>query len=298
MQLFPQTPQLRHHAHTHRDAETFWALLYSVYELFFPRTCASCLSYGQCMGLGRALCTRCDYLVRYSLVKVMRPKSRYALPPVFSAGAYTHELARCILAFKNGGRTDLTEYFVTGLVRAAYEILGPLSSSPTKAMGMRNKTSSQQIYWVPIPSTAQSARRRGFVPAELLAQQTLRQLRKTPLTETFEFQLGRFLRQKSRLSSATGQKLLGVSARRRRILDSMSIRPTLTSVLGRERDLRGKKCVLVDDVVTTGATLKAATSILEKHGAHVIGAITVAAVPRKTSEETKRHNVESNLTQR
>lgn len=282
MQLHPQAHQTRHPAHTSRDRETFWVLLYSVYELFFPRTCASCLSYGQCMGLGRALCTRCDYLVRYSLVKVIRPKSRYALPPVFSAGAYTHELARCILAFKNGGRTDLTEYLVTGLVRAAYELFGPLSSSPSQPKEISNKTSSQQIYLVPIPSTIQSARRRGFVPAELLAQQTLRQLRKTLLTDSFEFQLGRFLRQKSRLSSATGQKLLGVSARRRRTLDSMSIRPTLTSVLGHERDLRGKKCVLVDDVLTTGATLKAATSILEKHGAQVIGAITVAAVPRRT----------------
>jgi predicted amidophosphoribosyltransferase len=50
----------------------------------------------------------------------------------------------------------------------------------------------------------------------------------------------------------------------------------------RVRRVAATRVLLVDDVVTTGATLREAARVLRASGAHVIGAVTVAATPRRS----------------
>ncbi len=249
-------------------------LLYSVFELFFPKVCASCLTYGQCMVWDKALCNRCDYLLRYSLVKPFSAVHRYKNPQVYSAGVYTHEVARCVLAFKNGGRTDLLSYFSDALVRVLLALLEE-----------REKVGN--IVLVPVPSSAASARRRGFVPAEMIGLELLRRLKPLQLRET-QFSLKRLLKQRRAVSSSSGQKLLGVNDRRRRTKNSMVLKQSLAQWFGFELNLSDMKCVLIDDVLTTGATLKEAHDVLSREGIEVLGAVTIAAVPLRTNFVSER----------
>lgn len=51
--------------------------------------------------------------------------------------------------------------------------------------------------------------------------------------------------------------------------------------------LQGRHCVLVDDVVTTGATLLACRDVLARAGARVLGALTLAATPAAGTDDLR-----------
>ncbi|WP_281451147.1 phosphoribosyltransferase family protein [Paenarthrobacter nitroguajacolicus] len=69
----------------------------------------------------------------------------------------------------------------------------------------------------------------------------------------------------------TGQKGLGRGDRARKVRGSMRVRPT------RIKLVRGRKCILVDDVLTTGATLSEAARAVGAAGGVVCGAVVLAA---------------------
>lgn len=238
------------------------------------------------MDWSRGLCTRCDFLVRQSLLNTHQPALRYALPPVIAASRYEYESARCILAFKNGGRTDLTEYFATALWRALATlcVLHDVEG---------------EIILVPAPSSFKSLHRRGYEPADELTRALLAKLKRAEISPNLEFSRQKLLRQRSSGASSQGQKLLGVAARRKRSRHNIALARSATRWFGLEPSLAGRTCVLVDDVVTTGATLGAMTKVLQGQGLRVLGAVTVAAVPTRnvakhegnTQELLKRHIV-------
>ncbi|WP_419202533.1 ComF family protein [Paenarthrobacter nitroguajacolicus] len=68
-----------------------------------------------------------------------------------------------------------------------------------------------------------------------------------------------------------GQKGLGRGERARRVRGSMTVRRR-----GAE-ELRGRRCILVDDVLTTGATLAEASRAVTLAGGIVSGAVVLAA---------------------
>lgn len=107
---------------------------------------------------------------------------------------------------------------------------------------------------VPIPSSSAGMRRRGYAVAALLARAGgLRPRRLLRTTRHAEDQRG-----------------LGRDERERNVAGVFAARPAA-----------GLRVVIVDDVVTTGATLAAAAGALRAAGAHVVGAATVAATARR-----------------
>jgi ComF family protein len=148
-----------------------------------------------------------------------------------------------ILALKEQGRTGLAA--VLGIPFAA-AVRAALADHPSARV-------------VAVPSSRAARRRRGFEPVRLLGGRA-----GILLPRVFE---------PARPHAV--QKGLGV-AERERNLDGVFVlaRPAPRRVLlGR--------VLLIDDVVTTGATLAAAAKVLRAGGAEVVGAAVLAATPRR-----------------
>jgi len=117
-----------------------------------------------------------------------------------------------------------------------------------------------RAHWViPLPLSRQRLAERGYNQALLLARKMVsRGIRTDLLVRVRHTPPQRTMSREDRLRSTRG---------------AFSVDPTKISIL------RGRRVVLVDDVMTTGATLRAAASVLRQAGvAHITG-IVVARTP-------------------
>jgi ComF family protein len=113
---------------------------------------------------------------------------------------------------------------------------------------------------VPVPLSARRRRERGFDQAELIARAVARHAA-IPMRR-------RLLVKKTDCPPQTG---LSASARRKNVASVYR-----ASV---PRSLRGRDVLLVDDVLTTGATAEAAARALRRAGCGGVDVLTLARVP-------------------
>ncbi len=159
------------------------------------------------------------------------------LLPVLALGEHAGDLRRLVLAWKNGGQLRLARPFGRALV-PALERLGACAD----------------VALVPVPSSLAHRLRRGEDHTTVLAAEIARHTGNEVV----------------RALTLAGGTQAGKGARDRRT--------------GRRDRMRGRRAahtprqaVLVDDVVTTGATLRSAYETLLAHGWSVHGALVVAA---------------------
>jgi ComF family protein len=107
---------------------------------------------------------------------------------------------------------------------------------------------------------------RGFNQAELLAE---------PVARRHGLRLATNLRRARYTKSQAG---LSESARRENLRGSFRVH--------RPEQLAGKRVLMIDDVFTTGATLRAAAAVLKSAGAAHVSALTLARVDRAISTRT------------
>ena len=195
----------------------------------------------QCAGCGTngaTLCSACADEISRSKPIVLRGTGDLAT--IRAAGRYRGVLRNVILAFKYGNRKCFATPLATILARHLF-------------------TGGEIV--VPVPLHRARERTRGYNQAFLLARELVDRLR------TGELRVVRHALQRIR---ATGiQSKLTACERENNVVGAFSPGPDAVSVAGRS-------VLLVDDVVTTGATLRACAATLRRAGARQIDAACVA----------------------
>ena len=264
-------------------------------EVLMPRTCPCCavpVAYGS----GSPLCEAClpqlhSALARVERVQVLQPLEGAAAPEVRAASRYEGLMPRALLALKNAGRTDLLPLLGEGLARSVYELLRvhreELQNAPGSSISSVDTSAAPvEVLLIPAPSSAQSVRRRGYAPANLLVQEAVHQLnQRLPASVRVRAvdvigyaPCNRRGSGASIISDAISgaqneQKSLGAVGRAERMHGALRVmEPALCT---------GRVSVICDDVVTTGATASEMVRVLQESGSRVLGVCAVAAVPKK-----------------
>ena len=229
-------------------------------DLVLPSACAGCaaervpLRFGACADCVTALAA----LTPFRAVPVPPPRG---LPACVAAGPYGAALRGMLLAYKEKGRHRLARPLGALLAGAVAE-LAPDRSRP--------------VLLVPVPSTAAAVRERHGDHMARLATQTVRRLR----AAGWQADAIQPLSAAPRPDSAS----LDASARAAFAENSLRIRPGRIRVLRRESTMR-RTLVVVDDIVTTGATLAAVASRLGEADVQVNGAAVLAATQLRRARQ-------------
>lgn len=238
-----------------------------------------------CGAEDRALCPVCARRLRLLTRRPFRAEGRApalvdmdgsVLLPVVAAGVYRSELAQTVLSFKRHGQGQLAEELGRALARAVGAVLAPAGA----------------VLLVPVPTSGAAFRRRGFSPVHLLLARARRSpalagagvadvLRKTrPAPSGVRAAVRSATTPPGVPGLAGGQKGLGRADRAGRVRGSMRVRAGFGPP-----EFAGRPVVVVDDVLTTGATLAEAARALRAAGAVVRGAVVLAATRPPRQED-------------
>lgn len=182
---------------------------------------------------------------------------RMAPPPfhkVKAYGAYDREFRRLVHLFKYQG--------MTGLAR-------PLGKLLAQAVAPLCEETPQKMLVIPVPLAREKQRERGYNQALLLAQSMVSELKK--LTPEWKLSVADKLLQRSR--STESQARLTPHQRRRNLRGAFFAPKT--------EQLKGKSVLLIDDIYTTGATVRECTRALRKAG---VASVWIGAFTRDQKE--------------
>lgn len=216
-----------------------------------------------CGVAGRAVCPACLVAIRASI----RPSLHPLLPneggegavPVASTTEYDGEVRALIAALKEKGRVDAVKPLAALLAPALHLVLGhaPGAGGARSANDVNAPDSGRRprVVLVPVPSRPEAVRQRGMRHLDLI------------------------------ISGACGVRpRAGLLTHARRVSDQAAL-----TRRGREENLRGafhastwlagRRVVIIDDVTTTGASLREAARAVEDAGGHPIGAAVIARTP-------------------
>lgn len=152
--------------------------------------------------------------------------TRAGLAPGVAVSQYGGGAAKLVHAFKVSGSRVLAD-----------AMAGPLAGALAEALDGR------PVALVPAPSSRSATRQRGYVPAHLLARAVARRIKFLGVDSTVVPAL-------RLVAEVRDQSLLGRAERNLNLSGHMSVVARLRPALV------GRGVVLVDDIVTTGSTLR------------------------------------------
>jgi predicted amidophosphoribosyltransferase len=165
---------------------------------------------------------------------------------VHSALVYSAVVRELFIAFKQHGRTDVAAALAAPLTRALDAAIAAAARRP----------GVDRIEFALVPTSAAAWRRRGYDPVRLLVSRA-------------GFSPRRILRS---TRSRAVQKSLGVAERARNLAGAFVARG----------DLSGRHFIVIDDILTSGATIAEAVRAVRAAHGDVVGAATIAFTPRLT----------------
>ncbi|QPK79690.1 ComF family protein [Corynebacterium lizhenjunii] len=219
-----------------------WAnLLRGAGELLLPVSCAGCRAPGQ------VLCARCQERLRAVPQPIAR-RSRDIGMPVWGLGPYDAVRRSLVIAMKEYNNLPVRAH-IGAVLAAAVSYLQARGELP------------YHLVLVPAPTRRRSARQRGGDPVLHWCQHAAALLEQVEVAALLELQHG-----------VADQSELGAEQRWFNMRGAVRLRGGAQSL----EPWRGRQLVLVDDVVTSGATLAASARCLRGAGGLVRAGITLA----------------------
>lgn len=232
-------------------------------DFLFPPLCAACRvpvaePHSLCAACWRAIgfldgpaCPRCGFPFDFDPGGATLCAGCLAREPVFDGACsvmrYDDKSRDLILAFKRADRLDLVPAFANWLARAGRPFL------------------AEADLIVPVPLHRSRLWLRRFNQSALLAKELARRAGKP---------VDPFVLARVRRTPSQGE-MPSAKARRRNVLGAFRVQ--------KQEAVRGKTVLLVDDVLTTGATVEACARALKRARAKRVLVLTLARVVRATT---------------
>ncbi|MFC7618921.1 ComF family protein [Microlunatus sp. GCM10028923] len=202
------------------------------------------------------LCPACRASLRSRTPRGTRPTPcPVGFPPTSTAGWYDEPMRRLIVGHKERQALGLAPMLGELLATACWHLIRT-RVAPAEA----------EFTLVPIPSARAAVRSRGYDATAVLARRAAALLRPAA-----PVRVRRLLRHHRGVHDQSG---LDAAARQRNLADSLRVRDAAAGAT------RQGMIIIVDDLVTTGATLTEASRALTAAGMAVLGAATIAATRR------------------
>lgn len=219
----------------------------------------------RCAGCGMpdvGCCARCASFLREPaapwLVLAGRHPPDLADLPGYALCRYDGPITRLLTEWKDRGRADLTPLISAGLARAALPLV---EASAADGCG---------VLLVPVPTSAAGIRRRGEDLLLRAVDSAASRLRRRGLP----VECRPLLRHVARVADQSG---LTAHQRRANVHGAYRVRSSAG------QDQRARRYLLIDDVVTTGATVSEARDAARRGGIELSGAVSLAATPHHAS---------------
>lgn len=217
-------------------------------DLVFPLHCVGCGARGV------AACGSCVAPLLAAPKPAWPRPTPPGLPPPYAVAAYDGAVRAMVLAVKEHG------------IVAAQR---PLARALAGAIAVATTGHDGEVRLVPVPSSQSARRARGEDVVRRLAMLAAADLRRVGVAVS----VVPALRHARAVTDSAG---LGAAARARNLAEAFVTKPREAA------RLRGAPVVLVDDVITTGATLAECSAALAAAGIRVLSCATVAATQRRS----------------
>lgn len=226
----------------------------------YAAACLDLLLGSRCVGCGlagRVLCSGCAATLERLPSRTMPDPAPPELPPVFSVSDYEGVPRAALLAHKEQGRLTLARPLGRAL---ALSVLGVLATVEDPV---------RRVHLVAPPTRRGVVRQRGHDPLGRMVGHCVRALRADGVHVAVASRLG--VRREIR-----DQAALGARARADNLASAFvaSALPWMSAP--------DQVCVVVDDIVTTGATAAEVVRALREAGSTVVGVAVVAATRRRS----------------
>lgn len=220
-------------------------------DLLLGATCVGCERPGV------SLCARCAVVFQAMPFQSSPDPCPPGLPAVWAVTAYDTVARAVLVAHKEEGRLALARPLGRAL---AVSVLGLLASS--------RSSGPATVRLVRVPSRRETVRERGHDPLLRMAREAGRALRRAGVDVKVASPL-RITRE------VVDQSGLGAAERA----------ANLSGAFTASRSHGAAPCVVVDDIITTGATAVEACRALRTAGSEVLGVAVVAATRRRTAQQ-------------
>ncbi len=226
-----------------RSGKSTWEIIDGLRTLIFPQVCIMCES------INASICNSC-----LSVWDAPARKLAFEYVPTYAVVTYNQQVSSVVLKAKEE-RNKSAQLLIAGAITLSMEALVTSLSF--------NLTTPEKALLVPIPSSRQAIRRRGESFLHPIMNTVMGLIKEKSKFSQLDLHWADLLKHQRRVRDQAG---LTSTERAENLSGAFSV-------------LDDPQCpvILVDDVVTTGSTLKNAVKAFEERKMTVLGAITACA---------------------